>query len=66
MDRRTRAPAAEAKRSLTEHGVTGRYPVYHPDSHFWPLQLVETSGDPRRRTAAATAAAFRLLRRRTA
>ncbi|MGW1500691.1 hypothetical protein ACWCQW_19280 [Streptomyces mirabilis] len=57
--------AAEAKRCLTEHGVTGRYSVYHPDSHFWPLQLVET-GIVLAVTAAATAAAFRLLRRRTA
>ncbi|MFK0026228.1 hypothetical protein [Streptomyces sp. NPDC090798] len=57
--------AAEAKRCLTEHGVTGRYSVYHPASHFWPLHLVET-GIVLAVTAAATAAAFRLLRRRTA
>jgi hypothetical protein len=39
--------------------------VYHPDSHFWPLHLVET-GIVLAVTAAATAAAFRLLHRRTA
>jgi hypothetical protein len=57
--------AAEAKRCLTEHGVTGQYSVYHPASHFWPLQLVET-GIVLTVTVAATAATFRLLRRRTA
>ncbi|MFJ8020854.1 hypothetical protein [Streptomyces sp. NPDC096311] len=56
---------AEAKRCLAEHGVTGRYSVYHPASHFWPLQLVET-GIVLAVTAVATAAAFRLLHRRTA
>ncbi|GHD57848.1 transporter [Streptomyces mirabilis] len=56
---------AEAKQCLADHGITGYYSVYHPDSHFWPLQLVET-GIVLAVTAAATAAAFRLLRRRTA
>lgn len=39
--------------------------TYHPKSHFWPLQLVE-SGLLLLLAGAATAAAFTLLRRRTA
>jgi hypothetical protein len=54
-----------AEQCLADHGITGYYSVYHPDSHFWPLHLVET-GIVLAVTAAATAAAFRLLRRRTA
>jgi hypothetical protein len=38
--------------------------TYHPPSHFWPLQYVET-GLVLTLAAAATLAAFRLLRRRT-
>lgn len=57
--------AAETKRCLADHGITGNYSVYHPASHFWPLHLVET-GIVLAVAAAATAAAFRLLRRRTA
>ncbi|WP_105974066.1 ABC transporter permease [Streptomyces geranii] len=45
--------------------VVGYYRDYHPSSHFWPLQLMET-GIVLAVTAAATAAAFWLLRRRTA
>lgn len=26
---------------MTEHGIT-RVQVFHPDSHYWPLQLIET------------------------
>ncbi|MFF5725162.1 ABC transporter permease [[Kitasatospora] papulosa] len=37
---------------------------YHPASHFWPLQLVET-GILLALTATAVTVAFRLLRRRT-
>lgn len=48
-----------------EHHVVALYLDYHPASHFWPLQLVET-GIVLSVTAAATAAAFWLLRRRTA
>jgi hypothetical protein len=43
---------------------SGQYAVYHPPSHFWPMHLVET-GILLAVTAAATAAAFWLLRRRT-
>jgi hypothetical protein len=39
------------------------YVTYHPASHYWPLQLVET-GVVLTCTAALTAAAFWLLRRR--
>lgn len=38
--------------------------TYHPHSHFWPLQLVET-GLLLALTAAATGACHLLLRRRT-
>ncbi|MCZ1000122.1 hypothetical protein O1M63_21790 [Streptomyces mirabilis] len=55
----------KSEKCLAAHDVTGYFSHYHPDSHFWPLQLVET-GIVLAVTAAATAAAFRLLRRRTA
>lgn len=50
---------------LKAHDVTGFYSEYHPASHFWPLQLVET-GITLALTALVLAAAFTLLRRRTA
>ncbi|MBW8738386.1 MAG: ABC transporter permease [Streptomyces turgidiscabies] len=50
---------------VARHGVVGEYRDYHPAAHFWPLQLVET-GLVLTVAAAATAAAFWLLRRRTA
>ncbi|QDN99273.1 hypothetical protein FNV62_25330 [Streptomyces sp. RLB3-17] len=55
----------KSEKCLAAHDVTGYFSHYHPASHFWPLQLVET-GIVLAVTAAATAAAFRLLRRRTA
>ncbi|MFH0176237.1 hypothetical protein [Streptomyces cacaoi] len=57
--------AAEARRCLDDLGVTGYYTTYHPESHYWPIQLVET-GVVLAVAALATAAAFLLLRRRTA
>ncbi|WP_409237885.1 hypothetical protein [Streptomyces sp. PA5.6] len=48
-----------------EHQVTGWYSDFHPSSHFWPLQLVET-GILLALAAAVTYAAFRILRRRVA
>lgn len=45
--------------------VVGYYRDYHSSAHFWPLQLMET-GIVLALAAAATAAAFWLLRRRTA
>ncbi|WP_406124841.1 hypothetical protein [Streptomyces sp. NBC_00989] len=50
---------------LKAHDVTGFYSEYHPASHFWPLQLLET-GIALALTALVLAAAFTLLRRRTA
>ncbi|MFJ8107599.1 hypothetical protein [Streptomyces sp. NPDC096132] len=45
-------------------GVTGFYTTYHPESHYWPIHLVET-GIVLTVAALATTAAFWLLRRRT-
>ncbi|WP_405819729.1 ABC transporter permease [Streptomyces sp. NBC_01390] len=50
---------------LATHDIVGFYRDYHPASHFWPLQLMET-GVVLAIAAAATATAFWLLRRRTA
>ncbi|MFI7321551.1 ABC transporter permease [Streptomyces venezuelae] len=55
----------DPKGCMTEHQVTGWYSDFHPSSHFWPLQLVET-GILLLLAAAVTYAAFRLLRRRVA
>ncbi|MFJ8596063.1 ABC transporter permease [Streptomyces sp. NPDC093598] len=54
----TGEPTCEA-----EHGISHYYADYHPASHFWPLQLVET-GILLAVAALAVAAAFVLLRRR--
>ncbi|MFJ8854194.1 ABC transporter permease subunit [Streptomyces sp. NPDC102437] len=48
---------------LADKGITHRYIDYHPASHFWPLQLVET-GILLALAALAVAIAFRVLRRR--
>ncbi|MET9419588.1 ABC transporter permease [Streptomyces sp. NPDC006540] len=48
-----------------EHDVVGRWREYHPDSHLWPLQLVET-GIVLAVAAAVAYAAFRVFRRRHA
>lgn len=65
-----RLPADPCLRSASDrgycpapHNVTHRYLDYHPASHFWPLQLVET-GILLVLAAAAVALAFRVLRRR--
>jgi hypothetical protein len=50
---------------LADHDITGYFTDYHPSSHFWPLQLVET-GILLALTGMAVAAAFWLLRRRIA
>jgi len=55
----------DSAQCLARHDIVGFYRDYHPSSHFWPLQLMET-GIVLALTAAATAAAFWLLRRRTA
>ncbi|MDX5573826.1 hypothetical protein [Streptomyces sp. ID01-9D] len=46
----------------SEHAVTHGYLEYHPASHYWPLQLVET-GILLALAALAVFAAFRVLRR---
>ncbi|MFC7928934.1 ABC transporter permease [Streptomyces cinereoruber] len=48
---------------LTRRGATGQYLDYHPYSHFWPTQLIE-SGILLALAALAGYAAFRLLRAR--
>jgi hypothetical protein len=50
-------------RCLEARGATGIYAEYHPASHYWPLQFVET-GIVLALAAAAVAASFWLLRRR--
>jgi len=54
-----------SKTCLASHHVTGFFSNYHPASHFWPLQLMET-GIVLAITATATTTAFMLLRRSTA
>ncbi|WP_329120514.1 ABC transporter permease [Streptomyces sp. NBC_01465] len=53
------------KACLAAHKVVGYYVDYHPNTHFWPLQLVET-GLVLALTALVTAIAFRILKRRAA
>ncbi|KDQ68602.1 ABC transporter permease subunit [Streptomyces halstedii] len=54
---------AEQARCMADHHITGMFVDYHPASHFWPLQLVET-GILLVLAALALTLAFRLLRRR--
>ncbi|MFF4162789.1 hypothetical protein [Streptomyces sp. NPDC001741] len=58
------ASEADRLQCMTDHDITSHYLDYHPASHFWPLQLVET-GILLALAAAAVAVAFRVLRRRT-
>ncbi|MEV0173008.1 ABC transporter permease subunit [Streptomyces sp. NPDC050803] len=51
-------------RCLSDRDITGFYADYHPASHFWPLQLVET-GIVVGVAAVVVAASFWLLNRRT-
>lgn len=55
--------ASDFKQCLTEKNIDLRFHEYHPASHFWPLQLVET-GILLALAALAVAVAFRVLRRR--
>ncbi|WP_405862193.1 hypothetical protein OG407_28010 [Streptomyces sp. NBC_01515] len=55
----------EQAKCLKSVDITGYYVQYHPASHFWPLQFVET-GIVLALTALVLATAFTLLRRRTA
>ncbi|MEV4427320.1 ABC transporter permease [Streptomyces sp. NPDC049602] len=50
-------------RCLAQRGATGQYVDYHPSSHFWPTQLIE-SGIVLALAALAAFAAFRVLRAR--
>jgi hypothetical protein len=54
---------ADLKQCLADKDITHQYVDYHPASHFWPLQLVET-GILLALAALAVALAFRVLRRR--
>lgn len=49
---------------LAEHDIVGFYRDYHPSSHFWPLQLMETAV-VLAVAAVAVLIAFGLLKRRT-
>ncbi|MFI8350106.1 ABC transporter permease [Streptomyces sp. NPDC085596] len=51
-------------RLYERHGGTGFFSSYHPESHYWPLQLT-TSALLLVVTALLTAASFAVLRRRT-
>ncbi|MFE7401908.1 ABC transporter permease subunit [Streptomyces sp. NPDC057557] len=54
--------ATDLKQCLADKDITLRYLDYHPVSHLWPLQLVET-GILLALAALAVALAFRVLRR---
>ncbi|MFJ9816918.1 hypothetical protein ACIRU3_16890 [Streptomyces sp. NPDC101151] len=58
-------PPAEAWRVNWGRNADGYFAVYHPASHFWPLQWVET-GIVLAVAALTTAAAYAVLRRRAA
>ncbi|MEU9855842.1 ABC transporter permease subunit [Streptomyces sp. NPDC047974] len=53
------------KQCYAEHDVTTQYIDYHPSSHFWPTQLIET-GIVLALAALVVFAAFRVLRARHA
>ncbi|MFF9511115.1 hypothetical protein ACF1BU_32205 [Streptomyces sp. NPDC014724] len=55
--------AADLESCLADKDITRSYLDYHPASHFWPLQLVET-GILLALAALAIALSFRVLRRR--
>jgi hypothetical protein len=56
--------SAGLRACMKHSGLTDFWATYHPESHFWPIQLVE-SGVVLAVAGLATAAAFALLRRRT-
>ncbi|MEU9762552.1 ABC transporter permease subunit [Streptomyces sp. NPDC001834] len=58
-----RSWGADVKQCLADKGITRGYVDYRLDSHFWPLQLVET-GILLALAALAVLLAFRVLRRR--
>lgn len=56
-------PLTEDGVCRSDVGIAAQYVDYHPASHFWPTQLIET-GIVLALAALALLAAFRLLRRR--
>ncbi|WP_432175752.1 hypothetical protein [Streptomyces sp. Tue6028] len=56
--------AADIQDCVRRSGLKDFWATYHPEAHFWPLQLVET-GIVLAVAGLATAGAFRLLRHRT-
>ncbi|MFF9591764.1 ABC transporter permease subunit [Streptomyces sp. NPDC014646] len=58
-----RSWGTDFKQCLADEGIAQRYADYHPASHLWPLQLVET-GILLALAALAVLLAFRVLRRR--
>jgi hypothetical protein len=56
---------AQVRSCVRRLGIDGYYASYHPQSHYWPLHLVET-GIVLAVAALATALAFLVLTRRTA
>ncbi|MCX4770984.1 hypothetical protein [Streptomyces sp. NBC_01285] len=62
LDDATCVSAGDFDGCMARHGVAAQYVDYHPASHFWPLQLIET-GILLVLAAAAVAVAFRVLRR---
>ena len=57
------ASEADRLQCMAAHDITSHYLDYHPASHFWPIQLVET-GILLVLAALSLALAFRVLRRR--
>ncbi|MEU0689420.1 ABC transporter permease [Streptomyces uncialis] len=53
---------SDYEKCLADNSVTGGWVEYHPPTHFWPLQLVET-GVVLALTAVVVFAAYRVLRR---
>ncbi|RPK46670.1 ABC-2 family transporter protein [Streptomyces sp. ADI92-24] len=62
LDDATCVSAGDFDGCMARHGAAAQYVDYHPASHFWPLQLIET-GILLVLAAAAVAVAFRVLRR---
>jgi hypothetical protein len=56
---------ARLRHCMTDKGIADFWVTYHPRSHLWPLQLVE-SGTVLAVAALAVAGSYALLRRRTA
>ncbi|WLQ41737.1 ABC transporter permease subunit [Streptomyces laculatispora] len=62
LDDATCISAGDFDGCMARHGAAAQYVDYHPASHFWPLQLIET-GILLVLAAAMVAVAFRVLRR---